>query len=269
MADSSHRIAPEPLDHHAYDHAMAQRLAQLHAALGEKMEPVLGEATPAPPPDAGTRLPRPRRGHSNASLIACCLLSAAASAGLTAWWHEAQPALMPTAAPSQPTSLALPGQSPPKATISPVVPARSTESPAAQAQATEHRAAPVATPPIADDSPVRSAAERWREAWSRRDVAAYLASYSQDFVPADGQPRDKWAEARRRNLMSRSDITVRISQLDAMPLSADSYRLVFLQDYRSGSFEERGQPKTLLMVREGKDWRIAGEWQGIRDLPTR
>lgn len=269
MADSLHRIPTETLDHHAYDHAMAQRLAQLHAALGEKVEPVLGEATPAPPPDAGTRLPRPRRGHSNASLIACCLLSAAASTGLTAWWYEAQPALVPIAAPSQSTSLRLPSKLPPEATISPAVPASPTENSAAQAQATETRAAPVVTPPIADDGPVRAAAERWREAWSRRDVAAYLASYSQDFVPADGQTRDKWADARRRNLLSRTDITVRISQLDAMPLGTHRYRLVFLQDYHSGSFEERSQPKTLLMVREGKDWRIAGEWQGIRDLPVR
>ena len=69
------------------------------------------------------------------------------------------------------------------------------------------------------------------------------------------------------DVLCHGDLAIR--QLDAMPLGTHRYRLVFLQDYHSGSFEERSQPKTLLMVREGKDWRIAGEWQGIRDLPVR
>lgn len=261
MTDSPQHSAPPTHAPHAYDQAMAQRRAQLQTALGEKVEPVFGDHAPTPSAFSGMALPLPRRGHSNGSLIACCLLSAAASTGLTAWWFELQaPSVTDNAPrPSQSTTAAVqpPASAPPLVTppanLTPKTPAQ-TPTPT--------------TPAIADDSAVRVAAERWSAAWSKRDAAAYLAAYSRDFVPADGQPREKWAESRRRNLMSRSDISVRISQLDAMPVGSHRFRLVFLQDYRAGSYEEHGQPKTLLMVREGDEWRIAGEWQGIRDIPA-
>ena len=261
MTDSPQHSAPPTHDPHAYDQAMAQRLAQLKTALGEKVEPVFGDQTPTSSAVSGMALPPPHRGHSNGSLIACCLLSAAASAGLTAWWFESQGsnilANAPGPSPSTTAAVQTPAAAPPLLTP----PANLTPKMPAQAPAST-------TPAIADDSAVRAAAERWREAWSKRDAAAYLAAYSRDFVPADSQPREKWAESRRRNMMSRSDISVRISQLDAMPVGSHRFRLVFLQDYRAGSYEEHGQPKTLLMVREGDEWRIAGEWQGIRDIPA-
>ena len=44
--------------------------------------------------------------------------------------------------------------------------------------------------------------------------------------------------------------------------TSDQLRAVFLQDYVSGTYRENARPKTLLLVKAGGDWRIAGEWQG-------
>lgn len=176
--------------------------------------------------------------------------------------HRRRPGDVSLAAPSQTASQQQIQQASPQSATTPAAP--QPVSPPSPPQQAEERPTDIVA-----ESEVRAAVERWRQAWSRRDVAAYLGSYSQNFVPADGQPPGKWAEARRHNLLARNDITVRISQIDATQLDKDSYRLVFLQDYRSGSVKEIAQPKTLLVVREGSEWRIAGEWQGIQDVPAR
>jgi hypothetical protein len=51
-------------------------------------------------------------------------------------------------------------------------------------------------------------------------------------------------------------------------LTDDQVKVVFLQDYSSGSYREVAQPKTLLLVRSGSQWQIAGEWQGTTDVPV-
>jgi ketosteroid isomerase-like protein len=140
----------------------------------------------------------------------------------------------------------------------PVVPAPPTAvAPAAEALPS--------TPPVparSDEDQVRETLEAWRQAWSNRDSAAYLSHYSPDFAPPDGQNRTEWAAARRKNLASRTDISVQIHALQIERIAGDQMKLSFLQDYASGSYREKAQAKTLRMIRQDADWLIAGEWQG-------
>jgi ketosteroid isomerase-like protein len=103
--------------------------------------------------------------------------------------------------------------------------------------------------------------ERWRQAWSRRDVDAYLSSYSADFVPADGATRSAWAEGRRKNLLGRSRIDVQLRDIKLSPQADGQVKVSLLQDYASDHYRETSRPKTLLLIREGGGWRIAREWQ--------
>lgn len=119
--------------------------------------------------------------------------------------------------------------------------------------------APLAAP--AAEAQATALVERWRQAWSERDVTAYLASYSPDFVAADGQARPSWEAARRKILARRADVRVTVNALRLERHGTDQIKASFLQDYAAGSYREQARAKTLRLVRRGADWLIAGEQQ--------
>lgn len=211
-----------------YDQALSQRLEQLQSALGDGAP----AATQSPPPAATAA----GRRFAPATLAATALLSALS--GAIATWLALAPSAAP-APPAQPTRLIM------AAAAAPAV-----APPAAAAAA------------ASDEQQVRARLESWRTAWAKRDSDAYLSHYAPDFAPADGQTRAAWALGRQSNLASRSAIEVGIRELRLEPSGAGRMQLEFLQDYAAGSYRERGQPKTLLMVRQDGNWLIAGEWQG-------
>ena len=114
----------------------------------------------------------------------------------------------------------------------------------------------------ASERPIRERIEEWRQAWARRDVDAYLALYSSDFVPAEGKSRMEWVASRRKAISSRPEILVRVNKLRIEQSGSDQAKAHFLQDYVSGSFRALAQPKTLLLKRQDGQWRIAGEIVG-------
>ena len=104
--------------------------------------------------------------------------------------------------------------------------------------------------------------EGWRQAWERRDVKAYLTYYSPHFVPANGKTHDAWRNGRLSNFASRSSISVGIKDVKTVQIGPDQFKVFFLQDYLAGNYEERGQPKTLLIQWRDDKLQITGEWQG-------
>jgi len=104
--------------------------------------------------------------------------------------------------------------------------------------------------------------EGWRQAWERRDVKAYLMYYSPHFVPANGKTHDAWRKGRFSNFASRPSISVGIKKVQTVLIGSDQFKVFFLQDYKAGNYEERDQPKTLLIELRGDKLKIAGEWQG-------
>jgi ketosteroid isomerase-like protein len=226
-----------------YDMALARRLEKLHAH-GNIEHDGSGAHDVAPATQhASAHVPAPERQRPclrTWTLIIAMLLSIAAGAGAT-WlgvMATPQPQVVPVAAPG-PAAIAAPA---PLAVVAPaaVVPATKPD----------------------DEEQVRQLVETWRSAWAGRNVEAYLASYGADFTPANGQSRDAWAAARRKNIEGRSSIDVATSHLKLERLDAKRMKVQFLQDYAAGSYRETAQPKTLLLVRSEAGWKIAGEWQG-------
>ena len=109
---------------------------------------------------------------------------------------------------------------------------------------------------------VRDLIEGWRQAWEQRDIEAYLGYYSQRFVPTNGQTYSSWTKARQQNLLGRSSIKVGIKDIRVVGVDVDRIKVNFLQDYASGKYKERAQPKTLMFERADNKWLISGEWQG-------
>src|SRR5687767_10331852 len=82
--------------------------------------------------------------------------------------------------------------------------------PAAVAQkGPEKPAAPSPAPAAADASAeVLKAVNGWAEAWSKRDVDAYLGYYAKDFQTPSGESRADWEKSRRTRIAGAKTITV-------------------------------------------------------------
>lgn len=205
--------------------AMQHRLAQLNAAMGQPDD--IMQDPEFTPPQESTAKPA----GSRITLIVVALLAAI---GWTALFSQTtqhqQP--NPPAAPlvqAAPTALAVP--------------------------------AAVAQPAISDETAVNELLAAWRSAWSQRDVAAYLAAYSQDFQPADGSSRSAWVAVRAKKLAAGAPITLDIHQLTFDRVDADHFKASFRQDYAAGNYRETARQKTMLIAREGSAWRIVEERQ--------
>lgn len=223
------------------DAALYRRLSQLRTALGE------AETTPAEAALAHATGPAASAGSSgqdlsrSLTLLSTAVVSAMVGAA-TAW----------TVATSGASSAG---------------PQTAEQRPASSVAAAE-LIVNESSPPTAHPSPTPSDEEQladqleaWRLAWSTRDVEAYLAHYSEGFIPSGGITRPTWASARRANIAGRSSISVQLREVNPERIDKDRVRLSFLQDYAAGNYRDDGQPKMLELTREGTVWRIVLERQ--------
>lgn len=132
----------------------------------------------------------------------------------------------------------------------------------AQAVAEPRPAAPApAAPPAAQaataSEDVLAAVQAWAEAWSSKDVNAYLAAYDKDFEVPGGRSRSSWENERRQRVGKPGDISVEVDgpQVD---IDGDRAEVRFRQHYRSSNFNA-STVKILEMVRRGQRWQIARE----------
>ena len=170
------------------------------------------------------------------------------------------------AEPSKPTLIA----AAPKAGAPEAKPAAEPKTPAsipAQAKAAptpEPNSAPAKAPEkavAANSEDVIKAARAWAEAWSRKDVNAYLAFYARDFKTPNGEPRDEWEKARRQRLTAPKRIEVGLDGLKVSAIESNGATISFRQHYRSDSIKADSN-KTLLMVRVDGKWLIRQERVG-------
>lgn len=222
-----------------YDQAPVVRHEKLRTATAGE-----SPTSPALPPVLSQPAqPRHGRTDSGAALLLTGLFSALGAAGLT-WLAIGEAGHRDVAAALQP------------AAVAPAAPAPTAIAPATVTAIAAPAAADV------DEVQARDMVERWRQAWASRDVEAYLDCYSPAFLSADVQARSAWAAARRKKLSNGSPIDLRLHDIRVERIGSDRLRAVFLQDYASGSYRETARPKTLLLSKQGGDWRIAREWQG-------
>ena len=172
------------------------------------------------------------------------------------------PAAPPPAAPAAPTVKAAPVAPPPPAPIAkaaPVAPPRPVEAaaPAAKPVPTA-AAAPVAN--AGAEKEVEAAVRGWAEAWSGKNMNAYLSSYGQNFDPPGKQTRKAWEEDRRARIVGKSRIQVKLSNL-AVAVQGNKATAKFKQDYSADTLNVSSR-KTLDMAKVGDHWVIVRESTG-------
>lgn len=98
----------------------------------------------------------------------------------------------------------------------------------------------------------------WAQAWSRRDVDAYISAYTPDYS-GEGQrlSRQEWIAQRRARILARKRIVVELAQLR---LERDGANIVatFDQHYRGDGLNDRIRKRMILVSVDGS-WRIKSE----------
>jgi tetratricopeptide (TPR) repeat protein len=132
--------------------------------------------------------------------------------------------------------------------------------PVVVAQKAEPKPAPVPEKPAADPgAEALKAVNGWAEAWSKRDVDAYLGYYAKDFQPPAGESRAAWEKQRRERIGAAKTISVGVGSPKVSVNGADQATVRFRQAYQSDKFKSTGT-KTLVLVKgaEGR-WQIQQE----------
>ena len=114
--------------------------------------------------------------------------------------------------------------------------------------------------PAASSAPASGAIDaaitRWAQAWSARDVDAYLAAYASDFA-ASGMTRANWEAQRRARITATKSIEVKISDLK-IEQQGDTASATFRQAYRSDRLTSTVSKTQKLTLQNGQ-WRIVSE----------
>ncbi|MBP6676376.1 MAG: tetratricopeptide repeat protein [Vitreoscilla sp.] len=140
----------------------------------------------------------------------------------------------------------------PKPTLSSVAAA----TPAAPVSATPVKSVAAASAPVAavanSSADVEHAVKAWAAAWSRRDMAAYVAAYSGDFT-GQASSHKAWEQERRDRITSKKSIRVGVSDLK-IAVNGDKASAKFRQTYESDALSTTSR-KTLELARTG-----GGKW---------
>lgn len=126
-----------------------------------------------------------------------------------------------------------------------------------------------ATPvPLPAASPVVQAAatcmqlpkvvEDWLSAWNRKDVTRYLATYSDNFVPAKGMKRSQWEAMRKTRISKQGDLQITIGKVQPVQCDAKTAEVSFPQEYGSVDYKDKVE-KTLLLEQVQGVWKITKE----------
>jgi len=152
------------------------------------------------------------------------------------------------------------GAQPGKPATSKVIPAAS--KPVAKlvaAEPTPIKPAPTKSSPVNPamaNKDVEAAVMRWAQAWSARNVDAYLAAYSSNFA-TDGLTHKEWEAQRRARITAPATIDVKISKLK-VEQQGDTASATFSQAYRSDRHQST-VTKTLKLALQSGQWRIISE----------
>jgi hypothetical protein len=112
--------------------------------------------------------------------------------------------------------------------------------------------------PLVRSADLAAVARGWAEAWSAQDVEGYLSFYSESFQPAYGMSRSRWEAQRRERLRAPAFVEVDLSSIGVRIDGPDRAAVLFVQSYRSNTFEDVVS-KSLELALEGGEWRIVEE----------
>lgn len=182
-----------------------------------------------------------------------------ASAGKPASDPVRTAAAKPTAkpAPAQPVASQAPAAEKPKA--APVA-AASAAAKSAPITVQTSGASPIAENPRTLQE-ITQTLESWAQAWSNKNVPAYLSHYHESFTPDDRTTHADWKSSRTIRVGKPGDIEVSIADV-RVELNADGQATArFYQRYRSNNLNSNTN-KTMVLKRTGDRWVIVEERLG-------
>ena len=97
----------------------------------------------------------------------------------------------------------------------------------------------------------------WAQAWSTKDMSAYLKAYSPEFMPGGKQSRSAWEHDRYQRIMGKSPANVKITHL-RVKVRGDVAQVKFRQAYKSGALTVSSR-KTMDLRKSGTRWLITRE----------
>lgn len=104
---------------------------------------------------------------------------------------------------------------------------------------------------------VMQALKNWSEAWSKQDVAGYLASYSATYAPK-GTTHKEWADYRAIRLKAPKFVKIELSDQKAVLTDNTHVRVSFTQSYASDTLKAKDK-KTLELELIDNTWLITSE----------
>ncbi|HUL42582.1 MAG TPA: tetratricopeptide repeat protein [Burkholderiales bacterium] len=128
----------------------------------------------------------------------------------------------------------------------------------ADTQATKATANFAAGGASSDTQEILNTVNGWAEAWSKGDVAAYLAYYAQDFKTPDGEDRQDWENSRKQSISKSQPIQVAIVDPKITISDATHASASFTENYRSKNLNT-SNTKILHLVKSGDRWLIQTE----------
>ena len=166
-------------------------------------------------------------------------------------------AAAPAAAKPAATAAAPPGaaSATPAPAAKPVAVATAAPAPVA-APAPAPTPAPVKTATGSDD--VVKAMNAWADAWSRKDMRAYLGAYANDFDTPKGMSRKAWEQEREQRIAGKGGKISVSFDMPQITINGDKATAKFRQHYKATGLSG-STTKTLVFVRAGSKWLIKEE----------
>ena len=121
-------------------------------------------------------------------------------------------------------------------------------------------AAPTPSKPAASaaSDDVAKAINAWADAWSRKDMRAYLGAYASDFDTPKGMSRKAWEQEREQRIAGKGGkISVSVDN-PQITINGDKATAKFRQHYKATGLSS-STSKTLILVRSGSKWLIKEE----------
>ncbi|AZN35933.1 L,D-transpeptidase Cds6 family protein [Iodobacter ciconiae] len=114
----------------------------------------------------------------------------------------------------------------------------------------------------ADKTQIAGAVRSWAQAWSKQNVAGYLAAYSNNFKTPGTQKFSAWSEERRQRISSPKSINVKISDMKIDIADNGTAKVRFRQHYKASHLSS-STGKTLILEKSGSRWLIREERTGF------
>jgi tetratricopeptide (TPR) repeat protein len=159
---------------------------------------------------------------------------------------------------------------PPKTSVAAATPSAAPAAPAATTPNAKERASDSkpATPP--EKAPAASAEEAeltqaatqalqmWAQAWEKKDMDRYVKSYMPGFTPSDGKSHAEWVKDRQDRILSKGQIKIQISQVEATLVNKNTIKLRYRQNYQSDKLKV-SSVKLIEMKLQDQRWLITKE----------